>query len=249
MSALLDSLLAVTPEEFEAMSPEEQDWVTAQLERETALRSPASFAVKHSNGAWLPYRHLVHTSDRIVAMLEDDTCDCLLVEQPVRHGKSQLCSTWTPAWFISKYHGRVILASYEGDFAATWGRKVRDIITDVGPTYGLRIDQSSRAANRWDLVGDDGGMVTAGASGPVTGKGGHLMIVDDPTKNREEADSPTMRQKQWEWWGEVFLSRREPWPVENPTGLAKVIVIMSRWHNDDLTGRIIATETDLRVAS
>lgn len=260
MSELLDRLLAISPEEFEAMSPEDQQWVLQTLEFEQPLASPAAFAVRHSDGLWKPYRHLVHTSNRIVAMLDDDACDCLLVEEPVRHGKSELCSKWTPSWFIAKTGLRVILTSYEGDFAATWGRKVRDSTKETGGLYGRWINETSRASDRWDLLPCpkecprdhrhtvEGGMVTAGAGGPITGKGGHLCIVDDPIKNREDADSPTMRQKLWEWWGEVFLSRREPWPVDNPTGMAKVIVIMSRWHNDDLLARIIKTETDLRVS-
>lgn len=242
MTALLDSLMAITPDELAAMSGDEQAWVTSTLEREVLLSSPASFATGLSNGAWEPYRHLVHTSNRIVAMIEDDATDCLLVEEPVRHGKSELCSKWTPAWYICKFRKRVMLASYEGDFAATWGRKAREIVAEHGPGLGVRIDESSRAAHRWDLIApDDGGMVCAGAGGAITGKGGHLCIVDDPIKGREDADSAIMREHLWQWWGSVFLTRREPG--------AKIIVIMSRWHEDDLVARIIANETDLRVAS
>lgn len=240
-TALLDRLLAITPDELAAMPPSEQAWVTSTLDRELTLASPAAFATKLSGGAWVPYPHLTFTSQRIMAMIEDDETDCLLVEEPVRHGKSELCSKWTPAWYICRYHKRVLLASYEGDFAATWGRKAREIVAEHGDRFGVRIDDSSRAAHRWDLLGDDGGMVCAGAGGPITGKGGHLCIVDDPIRNREDADSAVMREHLWDWWGSVFLTRREPG--------AKVIVIMSRWHEDDLVARIIANETDLKVAS
>lgn len=245
MSELLERLLALSPDEFEAMSPEDQEWVLRTLEYEQPLTSPAAFAVKHSNGLWVPYRHLVYTSDRIVGMIERDEADCLLIEEPVRHGKSELCSKWTPAWFIAKYGLRVVLASYEGDFAATWGRKVREIIGEHGSKYGRKIDETSRAAHRWDLLGSDGGMVCAGANGPITGKGGPLLIIDDPIKNDEDAASPVMREKLWSWWQSTFLSRREPWPHG---GVAKILVIMSRWHHDDLLARI-AAESDQRVAA
>jgi hypothetical protein len=241
-AALLEALLAITPEEIAAMPPAEQQWVTTSMERELVLSSPAAFATELSRGLWLPYPHLVHTSNRIVAMIEGDESDCLIVEEPVRHGKSELCSKWTPAWFICRYRKRVVLTSYEGDFASTWGRKAREIVSEHGARFGVSIDDTSRAAHRWDLVGDDdGGMITAGAGGPITGKGGHLCIIDDPIKNREEADSATMREHLWQWWTSVFLTRREP--------AAKIIVIMSRWHEDDLVARILANETDLRVAA
>jgi len=229
---ILDRLLALTPHEIDAMPPAEQQWVSATLRRETALASPASFAQAHSRGLWLPYRHLVYTSDLIVGMVDDDDCDILIVEEPVRHGKSWTCSKWTPAWYICKYHKRALLCSYEADFAATWGRAARDIVTEVGPEYGAVIDESSRAAARWELKGDvEGGMNTAGAGGPITGKGGDLCIVDDPIKNSKDAQSALIREDIWEWWQGTFLSRREPG--------AKVIVIMSRWHEDDLVGRLL----------
>ncbi len=229
--SLLEQLLALTDDEIEAMPVEERMWVAQTMERELMLRSPADFASMLSGGQWEPYEHLVYTSDAIVSMIEDDDCDILLIEEPVRHGKTLTCSRWTPAWYICKYRKRVMLASYEADFAATHGRAARELVTEHGARFDVVIDNTSRAASRWELVDGDGGMGTAGANGPITGKGGHLMIVDDPIKNSEEAQSPVMRDKLWEWWQSTFLTRREPG--------AKVIVIMSRWHQDDLVGRIL----------
>jgi predicted phage terminase large subunit-like protein len=231
VSALLDDLLALTDEQIAAMPDADQRWVTDSIERELTLRSPAAFATKLSDGQWEPYEHLIHTSDAIVSMIDDDDCDILVIEEPVRHGKTLTCSRWTPAWFICKYRKRVMLASYEADFAATHGRAAREIVKEHGGQFGIEIDETSRAANRWQLVGSDIGMGTAGANGPITGKGGDLMIVDDPIKNSEEAQSPVMREKLWEWWQSTFLTRREPG--------AKVLIIMSRWHEDDLIGRLV----------
>lgn len=228
---LLDDLLALTDDEIARMTPAEQRWVEGVAQREALLRSPADFASGLSRGMWQPYRHLLYTSDAIVGMVERDECDVLLIEEPVRHGKTLTCSRWTPAWFVCKYRRWALLTSYEADFAATHGRAAREIVAEHGHMFGLKIDDTSRAAARWTLVGHDGGMNTAGAGGPITGKGGHLMIVDDPIKNAEEAASPVMRDKLWDWWQSTFLTRREPG--------AKVLVIMSRWHEDDLVGRLI----------
>ena len=236
---LLQQLMALDPDEYNRMSTAEQQWVTETLDRELLLRTPADFATRLSGGVWEPYPHLVVTSDAIVTMVEDDDCDILLVEEPVRHGKTLLCSRWAPAWFVCKYRQRALLASYEADFAATHGRFARELVAEHGAQFGAHIDNSSRSSSRWELVGGDGGMGTAGVGGPITGKGGHLLIVDDPVKNAEEAQSAVMREKQWEWWQSTFLTRREPG--------AKILVIMSRWHEDDLTGRILKHTDGLRV--
>lgn len=238
-TSVLDALGSLTDEEVAALPPAAQARLAETLRVHLALEGPAEFATALSAGLWQPYRHLVALSNRIVAMIEHDECEMLLVDLPVRHGKSLLCSRWTPAWFLCKYPTRrVLLASYEADFAATHGRWVRETLIEHGGRFGVEIDQTSRAANRWDLGNGSGGMSTAGAGGPLTGKGGNLMILDDPLKNAEEANSPVMRQHLDEWWRSVFLTRREPG--------AKVILVASRWHQDDLMGRILQ-DTEHRV--
>jgi predicted phage terminase large subunit-like protein len=125
----------------------------------------------------------------------------------------------------------VILTSYEADFAASWGRKARDLLEHWGHLFDVKVHRRSGAANRWDLDGREGGMTSAGVGGPITGKGAHLLIVDDPIKNDEEARSSTFRQKLWEWWMSVATTRLRPG--------ALLVVIQTRWHRDDLTGRIL----------
>lgn len=229
----------LTLPDLDRLGPAERDEFLALLDREVTLSGPAQFATRLSGGLWQPYRHLQHVSQRIVAMIDDDASDCILVELPVRHGKTELCSRWTPAWYICRYGKRVLLASYEGDFASTHGRKAREIVAEHGGRFGVSIDDTSRAAHRWDTVDGQGGMVTAGAGGAITGKGGHLLVVDDPIRNVEDAQSPVMREHLWDWFQSVFLTRREPG--------GKVLVIMSRWHEDDLIARLLASETGMRV--
>lgn len=163
------------------------------------------------------------------------TLDRLLVTLPPRHGKSQIVSRYTPPWWLALDPDRkVILASYEADFAASWGRRARDVVEEHGATFGVRVRQDSHAAYRWQLAGHEGEMVTAGVGGPITGRGADLLIIDDPVKNAEDALSPTMREKAWEWWQSTAFTRLEPG--------AAVVLLQTRWHTDDLAGKIIAAE-------
>jgi predicted phage terminase large subunit-like protein len=239
VTRVLDRLLLLTPDEVAALPDGDRAAYEAALWREAVLQSPAHFATACSGGAWLPYRHLVHTSDRIVAMIEDDACDCLIVEEPVRHGKTLLCSRWTPAWYVIRYRQSVLLASYEGDFAATHGGAARTIVETHGPRFGVHVDPGSSAKHRWEITEADAGMQCAGAGGAITGKGGGLLVVDDPIKNREQAESAAERDHQWDWWESVWLTRREP--------RAKMLVIMSRWNYDDLVGRLLINPGALRI--
>lgn len=162
----------------------------------------------------------------------------LMVQCPPRHGKSMLCSQFFPAWYLGTYPDRrVILTSYEADFAASWGRKARDVLTEHGPElWGVTIRDDSSAANRWDIEGNTGGMQTAGVGGPVTGKGAHLLLIDDPVKNDEQARSPTYRERAWEWYRSTAYTRLEPGGA--------VVLVMTRWHRDDLAGKILAQAAD-----
>ena len=206
-----------------------------QMETDLAVLTPGCFCADVSEGRWMPARHLAYLDRAITESIDQAAkgeLEGLVVSMPPQHGKSELCSKYLPAWYLGRYPDRrVILTSYEADFAATWGRKARDLLEHWGHLFGVRVHRRSGAANRWDLDGRDGGMTAAGVGGPITGKGAHLLIVDDPIKNDEEARSNTFREKQWEWWQSVATTRRRPG--------ALIIVIQTRWHRDDLTGRIL----------
>lgn len=179
-------------------------------------------------------RHLAYLDRAITESIELAAAgqrDGLLVSMPPQHGKSELCSKYLPAWYLGTHPDRrVILTSYEADFAASWGGKARDLLEQHGDVFGVKVSKRSSAVNRWDLESRDGGMTTAGVGGAITGKGAHLLIVDDPIKNDEEARSAKHRQKQWDWWQSVATTRMRP------GGL--IVVVQTRWHKDDLTGRI-----------
>lgn len=201
------------------------------------IATPALFAETVSLGKWTLAKHLL-TLDRAITdtLTGTDGIRRLIVTMPPRHGKSELCSKYLPAWFVgTRPDKRVILASYEADFAASWGRKARTIIEDHGSMFGITVDNQSAAATNWNIAGRLGGMQTAGIGGPITGKGADLLIVDDPIKNAEEANSQTYRDKTWDWFLSTAYTRLEP--------NGAVIVIQTRWHEDDLAGRLLRHAT------
>ena len=159
----------------------------------------------------------------------------LTVFMPPRHGKSLLISQFFPAWFLLVYPWkRVILCSYDADFAAQWGRKVRDLVAQWGPHFGVAVRPDSKEADRWEITGQGGGMQTAGVGGPVLGKGADLLVLDDLVKNAQEALSPAHRQKVWDWYASTAYTRLEP-------GGAAVNV-QQRWHTEDVGARLLAAE-------
>jgi predicted phage terminase large subunit-like protein len=199
----------------------------AEAARELWRLFPHSFAQRLSGGKWRAWSYLRLVSLAIARMAYTGGGQ-LLVSLPVRHGKSELISHWVPVWFLSTFPNKnVILTSYEADFAASWGRKARNTLGEFAEVTGVRVADDSTAANRWH-TSQGGGMTTAGVGGPITGRGGHLVIVDDPIKNAEEADSETVRAKQIDWFDSTLYTRREPGAV--------TVVLMARWHEADLYG-------------
>lgn len=195
---------------------------------------PCTYAEKLSEGRWKAYRHLRYMSDRITdAVIKGGAR--IIVDMPPRHGKSEFISNWFCQWFLDMFpEKRVILASYAAEFASEWGGKVLGGLRESGSDA---IDKSARRSDNFKTAWG-GGMKTAGAGGPLTGFGFHLGIVDDPVKNWEEAASPTYRQKVIDWWQSTFWTRREPG--------ASVIVVMTRWHEEDLVGWLLDNDNDGR---
>ena len=152
---------------------------------------------------------------------------------PPRHGKSEFASKYFPAWYLGRNPDkRVILAGYGAQFASEWGRKVRGLIEEHGERFfGITIRSDSRAVDQWLIADHDGSMHTCGIGGPLPGRGADLVIIDDPIKNAKEANSETYRNSTWEWYTSTAYTRLEPGGA--------VILIMTRWHEDDLAGRIL----------
>lgn len=163
-----------------------------------------------------------------------------LISMPPRHGKSLTVSRLYPAWHIGRNPDhRAMLVSYGADLAQKHSRYVRNFLN--APLYqecfkGITLAPDSKAADAWDIAGHDGGMDAMGIGGGATGKGAHLLIIDDPIKNREQAESQTWRDKVWDSYTDDLYTRLEPGGA--------VIVMATRWQEDDLIGRLLKNESD-----
>jgi predicted phage terminase large subunit-like protein len=204
------------------------------------LLSPLTMAeslTAGTTGALTHPKHLQVLSDELVQLWRKDPGwpRRLMVFMPPRHGKSETCSHWYPAWNLALDPAtKIILCSYADELAAQFGRFTRRTVEKHLPVLGVRIQEDSRAVHRWETK-DGGGMITAGVGGPISGKGGDLLIIDDPVKNADEAASPTIKEKIWNWYTTTFLTRGE-----SPDTL--MLLIMTRWAVDDLAGRILDGE-------
>lgn len=218
--------------------------------RNLSRRGPAEFAATFTPSFQI-YDYISYINEQIIQLVENrlwlpsgQPADNLFVTMPPRHGKSFLISEHTPPWYLTRFPDhRVLLTSYEGDFAAGWGRRAKALLEDHGAKYGLQLDKTSQANSRWDLARPhNGGMNTAGLGGPINGKGGHLLIGDDWIKNSEEANSATFRDNAWDWVVSTFLTRRQIDPeTQRP---AKTILLMTRWHEDDPPGRLMKAKPE-----
>ena len=202
--------------------------------RIAARLSTGDFARYASKGKWVFAPHLELLNKKLVELCDPDTpLRGLCLNVPPRHGKSELCSRYLPAWFLgTNKNGRVLLACHEGRFAASWGRKARDLIDEHGSElWGVRVRKDSHAADSWNLDGCEGGFQSAGLSGSLTGKGASLFIADDLIKSSEQASSKHQLQKAHEMVMTCIETRLEPG--------ASCVMIQTRWSEDDPSGKII----------
>lgn len=187
---------------------------------------------------WLPFAHVRLLNDVVLRAATGELAaqgkTGALISTPPRHGKSELMSKGTPAWYLGRFPQRkVILGGYQAEFAARWGRKARDLLWEWGPeVFGVKVSESSSARDLWEIAGAEGAMRTAGVGGAITGFGADLLLVDDPTKNAQDAASEVMRENLWEWWLSTARTRLHAG--------GSAIVTATRWHEDDLIGRLIA---------
>lgn len=176
--------------------------------------------------------------DVIDAALVDllDTPDGrLIISMPPQEGKSQRTSRRFPLWALTQNPDlRIAVASYAHDVARRWGRVIRDDVIQHAPDLGLAIRSDLAAQHEWQLAGHEGGVFAVGIGGGLTGRPVDLAIIDDPIKDREQADSPTYRERVWDWWTDVMATRLAPG--------APCVLILTRWHHDDLAGRLLAAE-------
>ena len=157
----------------------------------------------------------------------------LMLLMPPRHGKSELASIRFPAWHLGQYpHHELINVGYNLDLPMGFSRKVREVFRD--PQYqaifpDAVLDPDSQSVEKWNTT-KGGGFTAAGRGGGITGKGAHILIIDDPIKDQEEADSALVREKLWDWYQSTAYTRLAPG--------GGVLVIQTWWNDDDLAGRL-----------
>jgi phage terminase large subunit-like protein len=212
---------------------EEMELIKLMEQEQAAIASNSLAAYATLTLDVVPAAHHLLLIDALESV-ERGEIDVLIVTMPPGSAKSFYASTAFPAWYLGRNPGRcVIAASHTVELAERFGRRVRNIVGSdehqrAFPDSGLSMDSS--AAGRWD-TSQGGEYFAAGVGGSVTGRRADLLLIDDPVKSREDADSETIREKQWAWWRDDATTRLKPG--------AAVVLIMTRWHEDDLAGRLI----------
>lgn len=215
-----------------ALAPTAEDYAFSRL-------------ISYAAYQWPGYRDAPH--HRLIArhleQVERGDITRLMITMPPRHGKSMLASEFFPAWYLGRNPDHyVVTATYAQELADDFGRKVKNQIEDAGfkaifPGVGLADD--SKSAKRFHIEGEGSGGIehatsqrgafyAVGVGGPLTGRGAHLLLIDDPVKNREDAESELIRKKTKDWYTSTAYTRLMPG--------GRVVVIQTRWHEDDLSG-------------
>lgn len=184
------------------------------------------------NAGWV-HKDVCKRLEQFSRDVVDQKSPRLMLFMPPRHGKSTLASVSFPAWHLGRNpEHEFISCSYSGSLAMGFSRKVRQVLRE--PTYKAvfktRLDPDSQSAEAW-LTTAGGGFVAAGVGGGITGKGAHVLVIDDPVKNREDAESQNNRDANWDWYTSTAYTRLAPG--------GGVLVILTRWHDDDLAGRLL----------
>jgi predicted phage terminase large subunit-like protein len=157
-----------------------------------------------------------------------------IITMPPRHSKSLHVSENLPAWYLGRFPDRrVIAASHTAELAHTFSRRVRNkIASERYPFPGIQIAGDKANVRAWDIAGHLGGYNAVGVGGSPVGAGADLIVIDDPIRSQADADSETVREALWEWYQGTIRGRLEPG--------GSIIVTATRWHDDDLTGRLLA---------
>ncbi len=216
------------------------------LEAEEADQAKENYInyVEHVHeGRWLRGKHLVYICDKVQALIEHrlfnedgERIQILIIQVPPQHGKSQSVTETLPSFYLGKYpKKRVIEVSYGDDLAQKFGRRNKEKIEKYGKKlFNIQISKKTASATEFELSNNIGSMISRGIMSGITGQPGDLIIIDDPVKNKQEAYSESYRDRMWDEWLFSIKTRLSAEGV--------VILIQTRWHEDDLAGRMIKAE-------
>ena len=195
-------------------------------------------------GKWIDtyfHKWLANKVQTFVETYTGNPYDILVISCPPQHGKSLTVTETFPSYYIGKNPDkRCIIACYNDDFAGKFGRRNKAKIDEFAlPIFNVKLKKASD--RDMEVQGHDGGIITRGIMSGITGNAGDLILIDDPVKNRQEADSQVYRDRLWEEWENSIMTRTQAG--------TKIILIQTRWHEDDLAGRVIAREKYVEVVN
>jgi predicted phage terminase large subunit-like protein len=168
--------------------------------------------------------------------LADGGCDRLMLLMPPGSAKSTYASVVFPAWYLlTRPKARVVAACHTESLAAHFGRRVRALVLEHGPASEDGLARDDRAAGRF-ATRAGASYFAAGVRGPLLGRRAELIVIDDPIKSAAEAESATLRDALWDWYRAELTTRLTPG--------GKIVLAMTRWHEDDLAGRLLASGDD-----
>lgn len=240
---LYEALLAADPDELErivsSLPAESIQPLLGMLGATSDVDMPASVIDQalELDESYRVVPHVALLSERLTAAVADverGISRKLLVSLPPRHGKTEQISVYLPLWLLRRNHKlKIGIISHSPNLAAVWGRRIRRMVERHGAQLGLSIAPDAGAVSEWETP--EGGGVTSRSIGQaLAGVGFNVLIVDDPTRDFAAAHSEAARKSVWEWWTANATTRLEPPSL--------VIVVQTRWHEDDLTGRLLSYE-------
>ncbi len=198
--------------------------------RKATLEGFQSFTTK-ANPRFKWHHHCIKIANILVRVANGELSRVMIFAPP-RHGKSELLSRLFSAYYLSLFPDRWVgINSYAADLAYTLSRSARENFL----ANGGQVKDDAAAVKHWETR-EGGGLWAAGVGGPITGKGFHLGIIDDPLKNAEEASSPTVNESQQAWYPSTFYTREEP--------NAAIVIMMTRWNEQDLCGWLLSQESE-----
>ena len=222
----------------------QRDYLIRELaRRELARRSFCRYLYYVFGQAWIRTRMSDFLAEEVQRFVEEKTghaYDILVIQAPPQHGKSLTITESFPSWYLGRFpNHRIIEASYSDVTARRFGRKNLEKVAQFGPNlFGLE-PGTIWSATEFELSNGWGRMISRGIMSGITGNPANLLIIDDPIKNRQEADSKVYREKLWNEWQNTLKSRL--------AAGAKVIVIATPWHEDDLMARILRSEPNVQL--
>lgn len=214
-----------------------------------AWTSPAGLAGVHTapyppSSRWRMFPYMEYICQHVMPVLLAG--GKAMVFMPPRHGKSMLCSVYIPAWFeMVNPTKNTILTSYSAELSADFSSRARGVVSNMGHNFGVRINPNQNKRDHWQVqyLDEDewvnapagGEVYSAGVDGPLPGRGGHLIVMDDVVRGHKDT-SRAMMEKAYGWYRSVLETRCEP--------NTAMLLVMTRWAMADLAGRLLEDEAD-----